>query len=415
MPNVGFITIVVFILIIFPGLLSRRFYYSGEFTKQFKSKEWTYSLIASCFIGLLMHWLFYKLIILNDYFPKLSELFNNNFVYEHNYQKFIEELVKFINNNKENNEYIDFSYNALLLNTLYYLIFLSIFSITITWSFQKTVKNLNIDSRYKLLRYENYWYYYLRGEIGHFKEYKDIPTRNLKYTIAHVLTKNNEGGNTLYEGVVSQYIINSKTLDLEYLYLTKVAKWSNSICQFTKIPQSDCFCIKNNQILNLSFKYEFDDRKRHRILEAINVIVVLLIILFIRINPSDENYWTEIIISKLFYSLTFLFIVTKYTEWKKFFKKRAFIKYVSNSSKTSETKKNLIRRADKHISNIIDTIIVIISFISLFLLTALLFSYKKELNELFEYWIYVILAFPLIIIILRLIVLKLKKTLANNS
>jgi hypothetical protein len=408
MESIGFLTIIIFILIILPGLLSRRFYYSGEFTKQFKNKEWAYSLTTSSFIGILMHWLFYKLIIIKNCFPKTSEFFNDNFIYQHNYEKFIEELIKFIIHGSEKSDTLYSVYNILLLNTLYYLLFLCLFSIIITWIFQKIIKSLNIDARHKLFRYENYWYYYLRGEIGHFKEYKDIPTRRLKYTIAHVLAKETDEKNKLYEGVVSQYMINSKTLDLEYIYLTKVAKWSHTDYKFSKIPESDCFCIKNNQIVNLSFKYEFEDKKRHRVLEGFIVFAVLFIVFFLKINPSDKYYWAEIIVSKIFYSISFLFLITNYIEFKNIFKKVKFKKIVAKSDKSLDTKKRLRYRAHEQIHSSFDGVIISQLFVFWFLLIALLFSYRKELTDFFPIWIEILAFFPIILLLIRIFIFKRK-------
>ena len=52
LPELALSSIFLIVIVLFPGLIFRRFYYSGKFTKQFLKGEWSERIVTSIFWGI---------------------------------------------------------------------------------------------------------------------------------------------------------------------------------------------------------------------------------------------------------------------------------------------------------------------------------------------------------------------------
>ncbi len=256
--TLGFITLLVSIVV--PGLLFQRFYYYGEFSKQFSTKENVYksvfySIVPGFFIQIFGAWLYLFFRGVAKTNSEIIIIFNNilngNFVLGSN-------TIDFINNKLQ----------LYLLHTLN----IYILSILIGVAFSRIIRLLEWDRKYKLLRFKNQWYYIFSGEVLTMNKFKlapkiigklygvdDITTSS---TYADILIDTNVGSQKLYSGYVVDYDLDSENIsNLEKIYLLDAHRYKhhevrgmNIKVEKVKIP-GDVFVILAKNILNINLTY----------------------------------------------------------------------------------------------------------------------------------------------------------------
>lgn len=246
--------ILLFLNIFLPGILFLRFYFTGDFSKQFTTRAPIvrvifYSLFPGIIIQSVALWIYdgidSKFTILNA-----LEIFSN--MMESN-SKFCDSTRHFL----ENKIWIYFCFT---ISTAITSILLGQLS---SWVVLKT----KLDIRYKVLRFKNHWYYVFSGDIQKFPKFKNNSKklgisheehpRGVLVTVADVLV-NPVNGVEKYRGVVVDYELDSKDIQkLDKIYLFRTTK---QICDkdgnvsTIKIP-GDIFVIENDKILNLNLRY----------------------------------------------------------------------------------------------------------------------------------------------------------------
>lgn len=261
-------TILLIALIIFPGVVFKRFFYQGAFNKQFSSDLFADRLISSAFWGLLIQgitMLFFQMTV--------SQSFSTST------QKFIT-LYSDFSQNKISEIKVDYIYNFIL----YLLISLSA-SVFLGTLLYNIIRLFKLDLKYKVLRFNNDWHYLFKAEIRKTKDFKHMPKGELIHTKVDVITKNtsSEGKNTLYSGVLTEYKINKKTGDLEFLYLTDYERFSNSSSSFKPI-NGECFVIPFCNVENINLRYYFNESKSTWRKETWSLILGALYILIFMSN-----------------------------------------------------------------------------------------------------------------------------------
>ena len=210
--DISYFAILLFCII--PGLIFRRFYYQGEFNKQYLSGKWAYILISSAFIGFIIQVIFY-------YLTKFGIHFNFfNYLNIVNYTELAEELKSFelfsINHSdKIILTILSYGFGVILLTW-----FLSIVS-------YKIVRVLKLDTSFKIFRFRNIWHYYFQGEILRTKDFVKLGYKNktVLYTEMDILISDGFKNNKMFSGQVVQYTVNIKTNDLETITLINTQKW----------------------------------------------------------------------------------------------------------------------------------------------------------------------------------------------
>lgn len=237
--NLALNTIVLFIFFIIPGLVFRRFYYTGEFSQQyFKSEPFQVFSVA-----IIPAFIFQCLCIL---------FFNCVCKWNINFETFAalitgekQELMSaIISAGKEIDKILIYNFN------------LWVWAALLGFGSKVLVRKLKWDRKYRILRFQNNWHYILRGEIVDFPEtIQPSQADAIDFSVIDVLVETDDG-TFIYSGILDDYHLNRESSGLEYLYLTytrrkkyggKAAKWKN-------IP-GDYFIIPFEKVITLNISY----------------------------------------------------------------------------------------------------------------------------------------------------------------
>lgn len=277
--SLGFLTL--FILVLLPGLIFRRLYFYGEFSKQFNSEHSLVSLVAVASIpGIIL--------LISVYFAY------DHFVSEINLEGLVNTYKKITSNNeldqaKDDTEKLN---DILKLKVFPFIGYLYSISILFGAISGRIVRIFKLDTRFKLLRFKNYWFYLFNGQHGDFKKMRYLKQGKSKkhlFTMADILIDTNSQ-TCLYSGVVVDYELNSSDCSLSKVILRDAERYrkdSNTNSRVrTPIPGTflivDCTSLKN---INLTYVYE--DRENYAIKSRLPyTIEVLFGILSLLLIPA---------------------------------------------------------------------------------------------------------------------------------
>lgn len=328
--------LLIIILIVFPGLLFRRLYYYGEFSKQFSSNHNLVGLLAISSIpgifNFILIFFFYDIVIspidFGGLIDKFKEINDPNFRYRET--------------------------NSIPLRSLFYskalpfILFLYMVSTLFGIMFGRLVRITKLDTKFKLLRFQNYWFYFFSGENSAFSKMKFLHKKSQKHLFskADILIDTNTG-TLLYSGIIVDYELkNDNCSALDKIMLKETNRYSkeNKVVNSKEIP-GDIFIVDCNNLKNINLTYIHEDKvgfleKKWPNLISIfnNVIVFLIFPLFnfqaeaIKWNLYQNLFyksWLERMVSYLFVVMViYLFnpIVKdkgeySYIDWKTFFSK----------------------------------------------------------------------------------------------
>ena len=155
----------------------------------------------------------------------------------------------------------------------------------------RLVRITRIDTKFKLLRFKNYWFYVFTGEQTKFKKLKHLKERKKKhlFTVADILIDSNNKTH-LYSGIVVDYELQDDNCQsLSKVMLQNAERYS--LREGKRVPVSipgnllvvDCSHLKN---INLTYVYEkVDDFLSSRtpsiVYNTFSLLIVLLIPFFI--------------------------------------------------------------------------------------------------------------------------------------
>lgn len=268
---------VILILLLFPGLIFRRLYFYGEFSKEFKAGYNLVSLLAIStipgFIILILTFLSYDIfftkIDLGEIIDKFKDINSPEYRFAKSKQTPINELIN--------------------SNAAPFITYLFLISIILGSLSGRLIRISRLDTKFKLLRFKNYWFYLLNGQHSDLKKLKHLKKKNKKhlFTKADVLIDSNSKTH-LYSGIVVDYELNENDCNsLSKLMLKNAERYSlrNESRVVVDIPGTlfvvDCSTMKN---INLTYIYEdTQDILQSKIPNNIEVIFGLLIILLIPI------------------------------------------------------------------------------------------------------------------------------------
>ncbi len=262
-------SIIFIVLVIVPGIFFKRFYFQGEFSKQFNAGLFADRLITSVFWGFVIQVVTFI-------------VFSNtlNFTYQS-----IQQPVS--------KAYTDLSSNSIpdidSLNTRYILAYLlaSIFiAITMGSVLHRLVRFFKIDVKFNVFRFANQWNYFLRGDILHTHEFKGFKNGKVLTTLVDVVFENGEGKTKMVSGFLTQYLVSSRTGELETIILTDAKRFSNTDNAFKGV-EGDCLIIPYSRVIdmNLSYIIKKPDSGRSKLLlknslSGLAVFVALFIIIY---------------------------------------------------------------------------------------------------------------------------------------
>lgn len=274
-------SIILFLLFIFPGIVFRRFYYVGEFSKQFNSTNWIntfyISLIPGLIIQLISYFTFVNLIYKNINSEK-STNFNN--------YTFLNLIYKKLKTNSLPKELFDFELLCWIIGYMFVVLIISFIIAQFCWII---VRSFDLDKKFSPLRFNNYWHYYLSGESLKFKDFRGIlPNQKVLLTEADVLIDLGNEGTKLYKGFLRQHTICKNSGDLKAIYLTDVRRYKRDLPpnNIKEVP-GHIMIIPADKILNINLTYITKSEKNINYSAVILAILNLSILLFLMFNPSN--------------------------------------------------------------------------------------------------------------------------------
>lgn len=236
-PEVAFSSILLIVLVLFPGLVFRRFFYSGKFTKQFVKGEWSERIVTSIFWGVLTQII---TLLSIKHIPWIEENYLINGTLEDLYYFNIPSYYK--------------DNNTLIFSLIY--IISSIFIAAILGSiFFRIIRFLKLDIKINSLRYSNQWHYIFEGEITRPNE--KVLMKWVDLTLSPI---QDNGKNKMIKGILVDYSFNATTGELEYLYLEQVQRYSSTNNEFKEIL-CDIFVIPFSNVVDMNIRYKYKERK----------------------------------------------------------------------------------------------------------------------------------------------------------
>jgi hypothetical protein len=248
--------LLIFLNVFLPGLIFLRFYYTGEFSKQFSTKV---PIIRLAFYALIPGLIFLLFGIL------IYNWCDSNFTLF----RAISIFSELLGNPKDYSCQAEYFLKNQIHVYSWFTISLNIGAFISAFFAHWLVRRMDWDIQFKLLRFKNQWYYVFNGDILKYKKYKALNIVNVEESkkgeimmaSADILV--NESGSTkLYSGIVMDYDLDpddSNSLDKIYLidaYRYKINKHINgsTTTDQKKIP-GQIFIILNSNILNINLIY----------------------------------------------------------------------------------------------------------------------------------------------------------------
>lgn len=274
-------SIILFLLFIFPGIVFRRFYYVGEFSKQFNSTNWINTFYISLIPGLIIQVVSY-FTFMNLIYKKLNSEQNQNFS---NYS-FLNLIYKKLKDNSLPKEFFDFEFLCWVFGYMVVVLMISFIIAQICWII---VRSLDWDKKFSPLRFNNYWHYYLSGESLKFKDFRGIlPNQKVLLTEADILIDIGNEGTKLYKGFLRQHTICKNSGDLKAIYLTDVRRYKRDLPpnNIKEVP-GHIMIIPAEKILNINLTYITRSEKNNNYPVLILTLLNLAILLFLMFNPFN--------------------------------------------------------------------------------------------------------------------------------
>ena len=260
--------ILLFILVVIPGLLFKRFFFYGEFSKQFTTKESIYkslfySIIPGIILQLFAYWFYISVrtcqFTNEDILIVFKELFSPKSEYSECTKLFFSD-----------------GFNYFLLHELNVFV-LAIFAGHLV---ARLIRFFKLDIHFKILRFQNQWYYIFSGEIRDFRKFKHLKRimgessegNNEKEQkslppYADILVENG-GEQVLYTGFIVDYDLNYENLnELDKIYLKGASRYrdfrSGDIESGLEVRGSktkvsikgDVFILKADKVLNINLTF----------------------------------------------------------------------------------------------------------------------------------------------------------------
>ncbi len=270
---------VILLLVLFPGLIFRRLYFYGEFSKEFNDGQNIGSLLAKSVVpGLII--------------TILSFIFYSYFFIKLDLAEIIDKF-KDINNpeirltNPKNT-----SFNDLILDKICPFIgFQYLLSVMLGTLSGRIIRITKLDTKFKILRYKNYWFYLFNGQYGAFKKLKHLEQKNKKhlFTKADILIDSNSKTH-LYSGIIVDYELNeTNCCELSKIFLQNAERYSMKNNQKVRVEIPGTLLIVDcSTMININLTHIYQEQKSllesklpYSIEVAFGLLIILLIPFFI--------------------------------------------------------------------------------------------------------------------------------------
>lgn len=243
--NVALSTIVLFILLI-PGLLFRRFYYTEEFSKEYFKQTFFGTFFSAFAPSLILHIIWYYLCQFVGYPVKLH----------------------IVGNLLSGGEAQSALANIHIYSGRIVIYNISIAAAAIVLGFlsKKVVRHYKIDRKYKLFRFQNSWHYILKGEFFDFPrasfDLGKSTVEDIEFVYVDAIVDTN-AGTILYEGILVDYELSSEAgLNLITLkntsrkhFTTKNGDQENKAVNLNQLIEGHVVVIPFEHIKNINLSF----------------------------------------------------------------------------------------------------------------------------------------------------------------
>lgn len=193
------------LVILYPGFIFRRFYYTEEFSREYFKQTITDLLVAAILPSALLHIVGYFLFIRHHYTIDVAT---------------IGTLLSGTSDGARVTAAFQSIYTHAMGIVSYFIAvsFLAAVGGLIT---KYIVRKLKLDRKFKLFRFQNEWHYIFSGEILDFPR---VPGNADDISIRYidVLVKSDQG-TIIYTGILADYVL-SKDSGIDRIYLTNVKR-----------------------------------------------------------------------------------------------------------------------------------------------------------------------------------------------
>jgi len=202
--NIALATLTL-LIILYPGFLFRRFYYTEEFSKEYFKQTVTDLIFSSIVPGFLLHFLGYLFFLKGR--TEIDVV-----------------TVGTLLSGTSDPAKVTEAFKAIYLKAphiISYFVGVCAVGMLAGLLAKLVVRNFKLDRKYKLFRFQNEWHYIFSGEILDFPK---VPGKadEVDFSYIDVLVKTDEG-TVIYSGLLAEYIL-SKDGGIDRLYLTEVKR-----------------------------------------------------------------------------------------------------------------------------------------------------------------------------------------------
>ncbi len=241
--NFALSTFAIFILLT-PGLIFRRLYYTEEFSKQYVKQNFFELFLASFFPSLLFHSLWYYVVQLTPYKVDLN-------------------IVCYIFSST-NSEKVFANLQNYTPQIIFYHISIFSFSAIAGYISKLIVRKKKWDRRKKIFRYQNSWHYLFKGEFFDFPkaafDLLEDKVEDIEFFYIDVLSE--IGGRVaLYEGILVDYEL-AQNGGLNYIVLKeaerKFIRCDNDASESNNHSQpipGHILVLPNDSIVNMNISF----------------------------------------------------------------------------------------------------------------------------------------------------------------
>ncbi|ACT95422.1 conserved hypothetical protein [Dyadobacter fermentans DSM 18053] len=191
-------SVIFVVLLIVPGVVLKRFYFQGHFTKEFGIGIFADRLITSIFLGILVQIVSFLL---------LGKIYGFTFETIKKPATMAYESVTTAKFHEVTSQHLWVAFG--------YLITSLVVAATLGQVAHLLVRALRLDSRFSLLRFNNQWYYFFRGDIIYSKNFRSLPKGKVIETYVDIILNMEEGGkHKMVSGFLSDYSIRQRPANL---------------------------------------------------------------------------------------------------------------------------------------------------------------------------------------------------------
>ncbi|MDT9499125.1 hypothetical protein [Capnocytophaga canimorsus] len=228
LPEFALNSILAVVIVLFPGLVFRRFYYASQFAKQFTKGEWSERIVISLFWGVVAQLI---TLLCFSYFPWID------FFLEKGISNI--DIKNFLTHLSQNRWYIVFF--------LTYIFFSVGVAALMGYLGYKIIRLSKLDVRSSIWRYSNHWHYHFSGEFSSWNSKRKLLFTQIDLTIK---AEDNGSKSKIVQGILADYTVNSSTGDLEYIFLEKSRKYSDTSKKFETID--GVFVVDFKDVLDMN-------------------------------------------------------------------------------------------------------------------------------------------------------------------